>query len=342
LGNIKLADGYSSHGVLFGSIQQILAMLEAVYKKAISTFYSDKMLSRVTARLTMKLIRKIVVKHDPLIHYKLNGYDLKIPMSHALPLVIQEYPDYSGNLARVAKCVLQKYPDLAIIDIGANVGDSVFMLKREACCPILCIEGDAKFFEILSLNTAQCEHVTVRKVFIGDADKNISKELKIIAGTAHLAESNHKVTEVRTLAGVLSTEPQFAAAKMLKIDTDGFDSTIIRGAADFITAAKPVIFFEYDPYFLAKQNDDGISIFPWLSSFGYELIAIYDNLGRYILSLPLAESVMIEDMHRYLLGRGGKVYYDICAVHAEDVDIMTSLRQVEGAFSQSKLTESHH
>jgi FkbM family methyltransferase len=312
-------------------------MLEAVYKKAISIFYSDRMLFRIMARLTVRLIRKIVVKHDPLINYKLNGYDLKIPMSHALPLVMQEYPDYSANLTRVAKCVLQKYPDLAIIDIGANIGDSVFMLRREALCPMLCIEGDAKFFEILSLNTANCENVVVKNVFVGDGDKNISKELKIIAGTAHLAESRNKVTEVSTLTSILELEPKFADAKMLKIDTDGFDSTIIRGSADFITAAKPVIFFEYDPYFLAKQNDDGISIFPWLSSLGYELIAIYDNLGRYILSLSLTESAMLADMHNYLLGRGGKVYYDICAVHAEDVDIITNLRQIEASFSQSKV-----
>jgi FkbM family methyltransferase len=313
-------------------------MLEAIYKKAISGFYSDQMLARVVSRLSMKLINKIAVRHDPLINYKINGYNLKVPLSHALPLVLQEYPDYSANLARVAKCVQEKYPDLAIIDIGANIGDSVFMVNT--LYPMLCIEGDPQFFEILRLNTANYTQVVAKNVFIGDADKNITKELKIIAGTAHLAESNDKVTAIKTLSSVLSTEPKFAEAKMLKIDTDGFDSTIIRGSGDFIQVAKPVIFFEYDPYFLAKQQDDGVSIFPLLNKWGYDSIAIYDNLGRYIISLPLTATSMIEDMHRYLWGRGGKVYYDICAVHAEDLDILASLRTVEAEFSESKLLQS--
>jgi FkbM family methyltransferase len=315
-------------------------MLKAIYEIAISGFYSDKMIARVAARIFVRLIRKVESKRNPLINYKLNGYDLKFPMLHALPLVMQEYPDYANNLIRLAKCIQQKYPDLTIIDIGANVGDSVFMLKRDVLCPVLCIEGDPRFFEILSLNTVGCKNVVAKKVFIGDGDKNISKELKIIAGTAYLAESESKSTEVRTLSSILSTEPKFSTAKMLKIDTDGFDSTIIRGSQDFIQVAKPVIFFEYDPYFLAKQQDDGVSIFPLLNEWGYDSIAIYDNLGRYIISLPLTATSMLEDMHRYLWGRGGKIYYDICAVHAEDLDILASLRTVEAEFSESKLFQS--
>jgi Methyltransferase FkbM domain len=182
-----------------------------------------------------------------------------------------------------------------------------------------------------------CDNVVAKKVFIGDGDKNIGKELKVIAGTAYLAESASTTTEIRTLASILSTEPKFATAKLLKIDTDGFDSIIIRGSVDFIQVVKPVIFFEYDPYFLAKQNDDGVGIFLLLKSLGYHSIAIYDNLGRYIISLPLTESLMIEDMHRYMLGRGGKIYYDICAIHAEDIDLVTVLRNIETTFSESKL-----
>jgi hypothetical protein len=123
-------------------------MFKAIYERAISGFYSDRTIIRVVSRISVKLIKKILAKRNPLINYKLNGYNLKFPVLHALPLVMQEYPDYADNLTRVAKCIQQKYSDLTIIDVGANVGDSVFMLKRDVLCPILCIEGDPRFFEI--------------------------------------------------------------------------------------------------------------------------------------------------------------------------------------------------
>lgn len=37
--------------------------------------------------------------------------------------------------------VQQKYPDLSLIDIGTNVGDTVAIVRQDAHYPILCVEG---------------------------------------------------------------------------------------------------------------------------------------------------------------------------------------------------------
>jgi FkbM family methyltransferase len=304
-------------------------MLDSIYKKTISGLSSKQILTRILAQVSLRIIKKISGAYDPLISYPIKGHQIRLPLSHALPLVLQYYPDYSENLARVANCVYAKYPDLKIIDIGANIGDSVFVIRNKIPCPIFCIEGDLAFFKILQTNTATCKNVVIKQAFIGDSDITKNKELIVVSGTAHFTDSVNTSTEFRKLSTVLIEEPQFAQAKLLKIDTDGFDLAIIRGSIDFIQTAKPILFFEYDPFFLKNQKEDGISIFSLLQKLGYHSMVIYDNFGRYLISLPLTETNQIADLHRYLLNRPGDYYYDICVVHTEDLEVMQQLREIE-------------
>lgn len=303
-------------------------MLDSMYKKTISGLNSKKIFTKLLAQISFRIIKKISSVYDPLIIYPIKGHQLKLPLSHALPLVLQYYPDYANNLARLAGCIHTKYPDLKIIDIGANIGDSVFIIRNKVSCPILCIEGDPVFFKILQTNTADCKDVVIRQVFIGDNDAIANKELVVVSGTAHFMDSSSS-TEFKKLSSVLHEESQFSQSKLLKIDTDGFDLAIIRGSIDFIELAKPILFFEYDPFFLKNQKEDGISIFSLLQTLGYHSIIIYDNFGRYLISLPLTETNQIADMHGYLLNRLGDYYYDICAVQTADLEIIQQLREIE-------------
>jgi FkbM family methyltransferase len=310
-------------------------MLDSIYKKTIAGLNSNQIITKFLAQISFRIIKKISSTYDPLISYPIKGHQIKLPLSHALPLVLQYYPDYANNLARLANCVYTKYPDLKVIDIGANIGDSVFIIRDKVSCPILCIEGDPVFFKILQANTADCRNVVIKQVFVGDKDAITNKELVIVSGTAHFTDSSNTSTEFKKLSSILQEESQFSQAKLLKIDTDGFDLAIIRGSVDFIKLAKPVLFFEYDPFFLKNQKEDGISIFPLLQTLGYHSIVIYDNFGRYLISLPLTETNQIADMHGYLLNRLGDYYYDICAVQAEDLEIIQQLREIELSLTQT-------
>jgi FkbM family methyltransferase len=310
-------------------------MLDSIYKKTIVGLGSKRRPINFLAQISFRIINKISNIYDPLINYPIKGHQLKLPLSHSLPLVLQYYPDYANNLTRLATCIYAKYPDLKIIDIGANIGDSVFIIRNKVFCPILCIEGDPVFFKILQTNTADCEDVVIKQVFIGDNDAIANKELVIVSGTAHFSDSSNTSTEFKKLSSVLNEEPQFSQAKLLKIDTDGFDLAIIRGSVDFITSAKPILFFEYDPFFLKNQKEDGILIFSLLQSWGYHSIVIYDNIGRYLISLSLTETNQIADIHGYLLNRLGDYYYDICAVQAEDLEIIQQLREIELSLTQT-------
>jgi FkbM family methyltransferase len=218
---------------------------------------------------------------------------------------------------------------MTFIDIGANIGDSVAFLRQETDFPILCIEGDNFYFGLLKQNLGTCPHIYFEQVYL--SNKTDSGQWTVIQenGTARLIPSSSQTLAIKTLMEVLKDYPTFQASKMIKLDTDGFDCCILRGAVDFLKTAKPVIFFEYDPYFLEQNHDDGLSIFPYLKSLGYQSLFIYDNCGDYMVSLDINDSEKLIELHNYFSGRQGQKYMDICVFHHEDQDITEIARQRE-------------
>jgi FkbM family methyltransferase len=289
-------------------------------------------------------VKNFLVEHgDPLVTHNIHGYDLELPLSHKLPEILEQWPHYSSNLGRLANCVYQKYPSMTLIDIGANIGDSIAILRELSEFPILCIDGDRDFLEILRRNVKNFSDVDVAPFFIGDEEIFVSAKSSGFGGTAHLTyldeSSNLEKIEIKTLDGILEQYPRFSKSKMVKIDTDGFDCKIIRGSIDFLKISKPVIFFEYDPFFLAAQGDDGLSVFPLLMEYGYSGVIIYDNYGDLVVCMPEIDQDRLEELHLYFSGRKSQQYYDICVFHSEDQDIFNQARMSEMEFIRNLKSE---
>ena len=293
---------------------------------------------RLKNQIISKLFNKFK-KSNPLVETFVGQYKLQLPFSHELPFILKSFPYYSTNLARIAKLVQGKYANLKFIDIGANIGDSVALLRTEATFTILCIEGDEYFFSILETNAARFRDVHLAKNYVGESTTEVNAVSVELGGTAHLGhnETGGLPIYIKKLSAILDDKPLFRQAKMLKIDTDGFDNKILRGSVDFLKIAKPVIFFEYDPFFLSQQNDDGLSIFGTLAKVGYQKLLVYDNNGELLLSVDVDNSVTLEDITHYYTGRKGVRYCDICAFHKEDSDLFELIRKSEiHFFEQSR------
>jgi len=307
-------------------------MYQTIHDKTTSN-PSKGLVGKIAYKLFRKAYKFIAATKNPLVNFQYGERTFKIPFSHDLPFILNAYPRYASNLGRLAKYVQEEYKDLTFIDVGANIGDSVFILKAKAEFPILCIEGDDYFFKILQNNISQFSNVFSEKAYVGQETQEINKEALRENGTAYLVSSTKNISVI-SLSSLSKKYPNFSSSKMLKIDTDGFDGFVIRGAIDFLKVAKPIIFFEYDPYLLSQQNDDGLSIFKSLRAIGYGAIIIYDNFGEYMLSLHLEQTQILEEIHYYLLGRNSLFYADICAFHIEDFDLFEKVRALELDFSK--------
>ena len=130
-----------------------------------------------------------------------------------------------------------------------------------------------------------------------------------------------------TLPVLLEKHPRFQKSKLVKIDTDGFDGKIIRGAEAWLAKHRPVLFFEYAPYWLSLQGDDGLSIFQTLERAGYARLLVYRNTGGYEYSISLSNKVLLQEMHEYV--SRPSIYFDLCAFHVDDAALAEQVRLAE-------------
>lgn len=285
-------------------------------------------------------LRKYYLKmnKNALVRYSLNGHSIVLPLRHDLPIIKNTFEYYDSAIGRIPKLLIQKYSDFQAIDVGANIGDTAIVIKSEVDIPVLCIEGDEYYFKLLIDNTKSFKNIYCEKCFVGKSTESNMQSVSY-RGSARLIKSSDqsKQFEFKSLSQIIKSYPGFDKIKFIKIDTDGFDCKIIRSNFDFIEGHKPVIYFEYDPYFLNLNDDDGLSVFNSLKIAGYNKLMIYDNTGRFILSTNVNEIKLLEELHLYYSGRSGGMYIDICSFHQCDNDIAEEIIKSELKLSQSTL-----
>ena len=268
---------------------------------------------------------------DPLIQAEVFGFHMLMPLSHDLPMILSLFPRFALNLGRIASGVETKYPSLTCIDIGGNIGDSIAVLRNKTQAPVLCIEGEDGYFNILERNMQQFRNVHLEKAFVGRKQEKIKVSIQKQRGTAEIyaGQSTGQTIQFKRLEEIISSFPEFSCSKLVKIDTDGFDCTIIRASTEILGAMRPVIFFEYYPFLLFKQDDDGLSVFSTLHTIGYRNVLIYDQTGEYLFSASLSDQRIIEEVHVYFSDPDGIRHCDLCVFHAEDTDLFETLRKDE-------------
>lgn len=303
-------------------------------------FYTNRKhgaLFKFLGRILRKTRTILIKRKDPLVDYQVGGMSLAMNLSHDLPFILEKHPFYAFNLSRIAAAVQSKYPRMTSIDIGANIGDSVAILRTSTKFPILCIEGDDKYLGLLKKNTEKIPDVFIQGSFLGEATATIKASVISENGTARIDRmASDEEKRIVKLDDIIERWEQFQNPKMVKIDTDGYEAKILKGAQGLIARSKPVIFFEYDPYFLGRQNDDNLLIFDMLRHNGYQNAMVYLNTGEFMLTANLENEKLLEELHLYFSGRKGRMYCDICAFHQEDDDLWSRIRASEISFFQDR------
>jgi FkbM family methyltransferase len=285
--------------------------------------------NRVRYRVLRGIRRLRLLISDPPVTFSLSAYNLNLLLSHELPFYRRHFPDYAANLGRVSFYARQKYPDLTMIDVGANIGDSVAIVRSYGDIPVLCLEGEPRFFRLLKENTHKLPAVEIEQTFIGAPGDQISS-IDANGGNAQvLLGQTPGLTSICTLGEALERHPRFSTAKLLKIDAEGFDCRIIASNAYLLKQTKPILFFEYYPKCAELIGQKAFPVFTMLSSSGYSMVLIYQNLGRYFISLTLDQLEALQDLHHFISDLGG--YFDVVAFHDEDLEIAMNIRAAEYA-----------
>ena len=272
--------------------------------------------------------------------YIIGRHQLLLPDDHQLDQYQARWHRYDTALGYIAQVIFQKYPQASAIDIGANVGDSSALIQTYQDVPILCIEGNPEFLEYLHHNAALIGNIEVEESFVGnDGDIVNFENMDSHDGTASIVNAVNSdglfLTELKSLERILQEHPTFQNSKLLKIDTDGFDFSIIQTSISVIGNLSPVLFFEYDIFFTSDARDESLKTLQVLFECGYKSFIVYDNYGNYLLSLSSQDYDKFIDLNTYLFsnrfasGMAAVYYLDICAFAEADTDLFEKIRQME-------------
>ncbi len=247
---------------------------------------------------------------------------LECASSHHLPRILDRVPDFGRNLARTMAALNVEVP--RVVDVGANIGDTALLLARfSPGAKVLCVEGDPRFMADLQRNTSQIQGVTLAWAILSDRTSQVRGALLRTKGTARLVlDETEGVVQTRTLDELLDSYPEFSRPDMIKIDTDGCESAILRGAESVLAAHRPVVFYEWDPDSYAAAGEDDVSHADFLRGLGYELFVIFTNIGQPLLRIRRPEHETLESLANFSrLRRSDGWHYDVAAFTSAHEDV---------------------
>ena len=269
---------------------------------------------------------------------RVGKFDLTFPSYNPLIITYRSQPAFASEISRLTLAVTRKYPDAVFVDVGANVGDTVARVKSVADIPVVSIEGDDVSFGFLSRNVRQFSNVTVINQFLGEKDGEIAASLDKKGWNTTIipsAASDQRIP-ITTLDHVLQAQGMLdKTLKILKVDTEGFDTIILRGSQEMIRAKKPVIYLEFNWDNMNAIGENGLDTIFSLKEEGYRKILFFDDRGKFILSAGMEDKRLIESLSAYADGKTGLIYYyNLCLVHAEDEDVATQIEAAERGLSR--------
>ena len=251
----------------------------------------------------------------------------------------------NGALGRLVTLAYGKYPDLAVIDVGANVGDTAAVIKTGADVPVFCIEGDPQIYPILQRNTRRLPGTTALHALLGEHEEEITasfeKEgwnLTVLPDDTRFGRSASHATQKTTTVSLTTLDicarrlADSGRYRLLKVDTEGFDCRILRGGMQFIDRVKPIITLEYNRDNMDQIDEPGLPTLFALRELGYRHVLVYDERNRLLLATNLHEEKLLQDLHDYAPGHGSDIYYyDIVLFHADDSDLADRFLRSERA-----------
>lgn len=272
------------------------------------------------------------------------GFSIDVPAGTTLSVMWRRNPNYDRPIDEIGRYLRSTEAPGAVLDIGANIGDSVARLwGAESICAV---EAHPRFVPWLKSNvellleqhaarapgrSGSRTRVQIVEAYIGSERGSVSMVDTNFGSSARQAEGDAPSSfRVRTCRIEDLVEQGALAQPVLgiKTDTDGSDFSILLGHDGWIARARPFILFEFDPYLSSEVlgGGDGHAqaerCLDMLQACGYTRYLVFDNFGNLLADLKDGSyRQRLAELRRYLeqvrqMSRPAVIYYDILACGA--------------------------
>ena len=225
----------------------------------------------------------ISVFNDPVSRTLVNGKILNLPLSHQLPIYISAHPEYDKLIGRISSWLRKDYESITFIDVGANVGDSIAHFRPSPNDLIIAIEPNEKFYSFLLKNYGYLSNIKIIKSICSSKEEYLKLTFNENNGTASLINvDSAPIIETTTIDLISSQIINKKQINFIKIDTDGYDFEVLKGAREAISINSPVCMFECDVFNNKNYVADINEALYFFHTRGYSYFLVYDNYGYLI------------------------------------------------------------
>ncbi len=227
---------------------------------------------------------------------------------------------YEEHFAELFRCLVS--PDDCCIDVGANIGVHTVRLAKLVGSrgQVIALEPEEEAARrahrnimLNQLSNAHIINAAAGEEAGGEAQLYQPDARDTNRARASLMRHSYLTGSVTTVPVVTIDEVCPGPVALIKIDVEGYEAAVVRGATAKIDRYSPAVIFEYAPELL---HDASQSPFVWFADRGYELLRIRCKrngvTGRGRLALDRLRGLPLE---------GG----DILAVPAARAERLTAL-----------------
>jgi FkbM family methyltransferase len=236
------------------------------------------------------------------------GIRYRVNLSEGIDLSLYLFGSFQKHVLESGLARLE--PGAVVIDVGANLGQmTLSYAKSPSTARVYAFEPtDYAFSKLqtnLELNPALRQKVVATKAFVSDEHSAVAELTAYsswpVGGRPAADQTTHPIhggvvmpasgTPSVTLDEFVEQE-DITRVDLIKIDTDGHELQVLRGARRVIQQHQPAIIFEWGQYVLRERGVDPADFFRYFEDFDCRLI----NLANRHVVTP-------ENCHREIPGR---------------------------------------
>jgi FkbM family methyltransferase len=282
-----------------------------------------RIIGRVVRKLWGPIVRTVGAGH--VVSARLYGHPFEMPTEHPIAPILAQFPQYNRPLGLAAEAVAQsagKDSQLSAIDIGANIGETIAIIEQ--ICPgkftHLCIEPDEDLAELCRLNHRGNSRVEVQQYFVGEAegasvyledDGRANASTKINHSSGSGPQATGQLVRLDTAASCFAESN--GGITLIKVDTEGYDFSVLRSGERLLEKYRPAIYFEWYPELLTELKDTIWGGFEFLEELGYKYFVFYSSKGDYYSKIVSPDRMLLQGLAALRNRDSSFSYFDVFA-----------------------------
>jgi hypothetical protein len=210
-------------------------------------------------------------------------FELLAPQSHQLDHYLSTYPLYDRRLPLLLTVFNQIVGGASVLDIGANILDTIILmcLSGVRLTKSISVDASLEFYKYAEFNSARnAAHVRNSEIvwgFVGDEEDR--GNIAAVNGTGNVRDLRRHGHLQSLLEPRRVTFADLApdGVDLVKTDLDGYDHVVVRQNLAWLKRWKPMLWVE-------AQIEDGADISAWSNNLlalaeDFPYVAAFDNFG---------------------------------------------------------------